>query len=67
MGRLAVAAFLLGMLLLAGCLCGLVLLKWVDPPTTALQTQRRVEALLRHRKYVKRAQFVPLARIPRDF
>ncbi len=65
--RLMAAALLVGTLWLAGCVCGLVLLKWVDPPTTALQTQRRVEALLRHRKYVKRAQFVPLARIPRDF
>lgn len=66
-GRLAVMVLVAGALLLAACLCGLLLLKWVDPPTTAVQAQRRIEALLRHRKYLKRSQFVPLARIPRDF
>ena len=47
------------------CLCcvGLVLLKWIDPITTSVQMQRRVEALLGHHPYRKRYEFVPLANI----
>ncbi|MCU1232085.1 MAG: monofunctional biosynthetic peptidoglycan transglycosylase [Candidatus Solibacter sp.] len=46
-------------------LCGaeLVALRWVDPPTTMVQMQRRIEAWLHHKPYVKRQQWVPLARI----
>ena len=49
------------------CALGLVLLRWIDPATTAVQAQRRIEALLRRRKYVKRCTFVPLGRISKDF
>ena len=44
----------------------LLLLRWVDPPLTAVQVQRRVEALVRHEKYRKRYVFVPIGRISRD-
>src|SRR5579884_684532 len=45
------------------CCCGLVLLKWINPITTSVQLQRRIEALLAHRPYHKQFDFVPLYRI----
>ena len=56
MGALLVAFYV-------GSVGTLVALRWVDPPTTMVQTQRRVEAWLRHTSYKKRQQWVPLARI----
>lgn len=41
----------------------LFLLRFVDPPTTAVQVQRRAEALWSNRHYLKRHKFVPLDRI----
>jgi monofunctional biosynthetic peptidoglycan transglycosylase len=38
-------------------------LRYINPPTTGVQIQRRVEALVGHAKYRKRSTFVPLARI----
>ncbi len=49
------------------CAASLVVLRWVNPPTTGVQTQRRLEAWIGHRKYSKRQQFVPLANIAKDF
>jgi len=50
----------------AVCLGELVALRWIDPPTTAVQVERRLEALWRHRPYRKRQVFVSLARISPD-
>jgi monofunctional biosynthetic peptidoglycan transglycosylase len=47
----------------AVCLLELVALRWVNPPTTAVQTQRRVEAWLHRNPYAKRQSFVSLDRI----
>ncbi len=52
----AAGLWLLGALLL-------VALKWIDPPTTTVQIERRAEAWLHHRPYRKRYQFVPLGQI----
>lgn len=41
----------------------LVAFRWIDPPTTAVRLQRRVEALFRPGRYVERWRPVPLARI----
>ena len=41
----------------------LVALRFVDPPTTGVQMQRRVEAMIHHTPYRKRSTFVPLQRI----
>jgi monofunctional biosynthetic peptidoglycan transglycosylase len=41
----------------------LVLMRWVDPPATMVQTQRRIEAWWNQRPYDKRQEWVPLARI----
>jgi len=56
-------ALLLVVAFYAVCLAELVALRWFDPPTTAVQTQRRVEAWWRHKAYRKRQSFVPLGRI----
>jgi monofunctional biosynthetic peptidoglycan transglycosylase len=47
----------------AACVAALVTMRWVNPPVTLVQTQRRVEAWWSRRPYVKRQQWVPLARI----
>ena len=44
-------------------LAELIALRWIDPPTTTVQAQRRLEAWLRHRPYRKRQEFVPLTQI----
>ena len=41
----------------------LVMARWIDPPTTALQMQRRVQAWIHDKPYQKRSQFVPLNQI----
>jgi len=56
-----VAAVLTGALLLA-----VAALRWVNPPFTAVQVQRRLEAWSKQEKYVKQQRFVPLARISKD-
>src|ERR1700722_900359 len=44
----------------------LVGLKWIDPPTTMVQIERRLQALVHRRPYHKRYAFVPLHRISKD-
>lgn len=54
-------------LLVIGCyaaaVSGILALRWVDPFTTGVHIQRRVEALLARERYQKRYTFVPLGRI----
>jgi monofunctional biosynthetic peptidoglycan transglycosylase len=45
----------------------LLALRWINPVFTAVQCQRRVEAVLRHKTYRKLYVFVPLNRISMDF
>ena len=47
------------------CLCAAYVfaLRWINPPVTMVQVQRRVEAMRQHRRYEKRYRFVPLRRI----
>ena len=45
----------------------LIAARWIDPPTTALQMQRRVQAWIHNRPYVKHYEFVPLTQISPDF
>jgi monofunctional biosynthetic peptidoglycan transglycosylase len=45
------------------CCTGLVLLKWINPITTTVQMERRIEALTAHQQYHKRWRFVPLSSI----
>jgi monofunctional biosynthetic peptidoglycan transglycosylase len=66
LGRLAAwsVAFLIG--LHAFWALGLVGLRYIDPPITGVQLQRRLEALIAHRKYQPRQTFEPLDRIAPD-
>lgn len=45
------------------CVLLLVAFKWIDPPTTAVQTQRRIQAMVHGKPYQKRYDFVPLKQI----
>jgi len=47
-------------------LTALVALRWVDPPVTMVQAQRRIEAWVRRKPYTKRQQWAPLGRIAPD-
>src|SRR6185437_11839831 len=38
-------------------------LRWIDPPTTAVHMQRRVQAWIHRKPYHERYQFVPLSQI----
>jgi monofunctional biosynthetic peptidoglycan transglycosylase len=42
---------------------GLLALRWINPITTGVQAQRRVESWLDHKKYQKHYTFLPLERI----
>ncbi|HZQ52720.1 MAG TPA: monofunctional biosynthetic peptidoglycan transglycosylase [Bryobacteraceae bacterium] len=53
----AIAAFYLWMA------ASLLLLRWMDPPFTAVQAERRIAAWQSHISYKKRYLFVPLERI----
>ena len=45
----------------------LVAVRWIDPPTTAVHVERRVQAWMRGKPYHERYQFVPLSDISPDF
>ena len=45
----------------------LLCFRWIDPPTTAVQVQRRLQAWIHQTPYQKRYRFVPLAQISPDF
>ena len=40
--------------------------KWIDPPTTVVHVQRRVQAWAQHRHYRERYKFIPLSQISPD-
>jgi monofunctional biosynthetic peptidoglycan transglycosylase len=44
-------------------LAQLIALRWMNPPTTMVQVQRRIEAWIHRQPYHKRYRFAPLARI----
>ena len=45
----------------------LVAARWIDPPTTALHIERRVQAWRHHTPYHERYTFVPLSQISPNF
>ena len=45
----------------------LVAARWIDPPTTVVHIERRLQAWIHHRPYHERFKFVPLSQIARDF
>ena len=44
----------------------LVAARWINPPTTAVHIQRRVQAWIHHTPYRKRYEFIPLSEISPD-
>src|SRR3981189_2117295 len=44
----------------------LVAARWIDPPTTAVHIQRRLQAWIHHTPYHERYKFIPLSQISRD-
>jgi monofunctional glycosyltransferase len=64
----AIAAGVLVVLMGLYALCALFVLalRWIDPPTTMVQVQRRLEAMHHHRPYKKLYVFVPLHRFAPD-
>ncbi len=44
----------------------LVAARWIDPPTTAVHVERRVQAWIHHKPYRERYKFVPLNQISPD-
>ena len=45
----------------------LVAARWIDPPTTAVHIERRLQAWIHRKPYHERYKFVPLSRISPDF
>jgi len=60
------AALLLVAAFYAVCLAELLALRWINPPTTAVQVERRLSAMWHRQTYHKRRVFVPLGRIAPD-
>ena len=44
----------------------LVAARWIDPPTTVVHLERRLQALIHHAPYHERYEFVPLRQISPD-
>ena len=45
----------------------LVAARWIDPPTTAVHLERRLQAWIQHKAYQKRYEYVALREISADF
>jgi monofunctional biosynthetic peptidoglycan transglycosylase len=60
---IVVGGLLLVLALYALCAVCILTLRWINPPTTAVQIERRVDAVLKHRPYRKHYDFVALHKI----
>ena len=58
---------LIAALLWLGAALALVAARWVDPPTTAVHVERRVQAWMENKPYHERYTFIPLSQISPDF
>ena len=65
--RLLRLAFAFVLAFYLSVILGLVTLRSINPPTTAVQVERRIAASIHHAPYHKRCVFVPLDRISPDF
>jgi len=66
--RSSVRWFLIGAALLWSlAVLILVAVRWIDPPTTAVHMERRLQAWIHNTPYHERYQFVPLSQISPDF
>lgn len=48
------------------CVLSIVCFRWIAPPTSSVQVQRRAEALVSRKPYTKRYTFVPLSHISQN-
>ena len=56
--------FVIGLALLWSLFAVIILAaRWIDPPTTAVHIQRRLQAWVHHTPYRERYQFIPLKQI----
>jgi monofunctional biosynthetic peptidoglycan transglycosylase len=55
---IGVVSLIVGFYVLCGV--GIALLRWINPWTTTVQMERRIQAIRAHHSYQKRYQFVPL-------
>ena len=64
-----VARWVVGALALLWALAALTLVaaRWIDPPTTAVHMERRVQSWAGRKPYRERYEFVPLGQISPDF
>ena len=66
--RFFVRWFVLGVALLwSVAVLMVVAARWIDPPTTAVHMERRLQAWIHHTPYHKRYKFVSLSQISPDF
>jgi monofunctional biosynthetic peptidoglycan transglycosylase len=66
--RTFVRWFLIGVVLLwSVAALILVAARWIDPPTTAVHMERRLQSWIHHTPYHERYEFVPLSQISPDF
>ena len=66
--RFFVRWFLIGLALLWSLAAlTIVAARWIDPPTTAVHIERRLQSWIHHTPYHERYEFVPLAQISPDF
>jgi monofunctional biosynthetic peptidoglycan transglycosylase len=66
--RSVVRWFLIGLALLWSlAVLLLVAARWIDPPTTAVHMERRLQAWIHRTPYHERYEFVPLSQISLDF
>jgi monofunctional biosynthetic peptidoglycan transglycosylase len=59
--------FILAAILWAFAALMLVAARWIDPPTTAVHIERRVQVWMHGKAYHERYEFVPLSQISPDF
>ena len=64
--RIVVGLLLLVALLWSLAVLDLMAVRWIDPPTTAVHTQRRLQSWIHHTPYRERYQFIPLSQISPD-
>ena len=69
--RSLIRRIVFGVLLLVVLLWSLAVLilmaaRWIDPPTTAVHLQRRLQSWIHHRPYRERYKFIPLSQISPD-
>jgi monofunctional glycosyltransferase len=64
--QIVVDVVLLVVLLWSVAVLILVVSRWIDPPTTAVHIQRRMQAWIQHAPYRERYKFIPLSQIAPD-